>query len=360
MLKNTFVWFSLIALSLFSSCETEFSVNGEYTEKPIVHFLLDPNDTLHYLKLNKTFLGDGSALDFAQVPDSSYFENVVAIVEEVMGTPSNESVTRSWTLKDTITENKKEGIFYYPEQKLYYFKAEDLNVNAKYRLRIDIENGTHSVYGETNLVSGVSINGPLPTTAFNLANNDVPANGYRNQRIDFSKGDGAIFNCNVIFSYKETTTSGTEIKEVDWNLGEIKGDEISSQTGAYIARGEQFYELLASRIPLDDNVIRRTTESIEIILTAGSHDLLTYMLVNQPTSSLAQNKQEFSNVDGALGIFSSRTTVTQFKPAINNLPPQIRALNTNSTKELCEGQYTVNLGFCSNISVHEDATYYCN
>lgn len=357
MLKLIFVFFSLMFVLL--ACKTDFSINGEYTERPIVHFLLDPNDTHHYLKLNKTFLGDGNAFDFAKVPDSSYFENVEAIVEEVVGTPGNENITRSWTLKDTITENKKEGIFYYPTQKLYYFKADDLNTNAKYRLKINIENGSHMIFGETNLVSGVNISSPIQNVAFNLAENDVPANGYRNQFIRFSKGEGAIFNCRVIFGYRELTSNGAEIKYINWNLGDMSEKDISGPQGSFNARGERFYQLLQSRIPVDENVIRRTAESIEIRITAGSDELLTYLLVNQPTSSLAQNKQEFSNIEGGLGIFSSRTTITQFKPAINNQGPNIRALSTPSTKELCEGQYTLFLDFCSNHPNDQSYSYSC-
>ena len=350
----------LILFSLLLSivgCKTDFSVNGEYEERAVVHFLLDQGQEFHFLKLNKTFLGDGNAYDFALNADSSDFTNVNAVVEEF----KNGSVIRSWTLEDTIIEIKDSGVFYYPEQKLYFFKANDLDEEAIYRLRIDIENGKHIITGQTELVKGVTINTPTLVTQIGFAEANVPLNGYRSQQIRFTKGTGAIFNAQMDFNYVEQTATGNEVKTINWNLGDIAGTDITTATGNVTAQGELFYQLVSSKVPIADaNIIRRYVRSFEIRVTAGSDDLYTYMLVNQPTSSIAQNKPEYSNVEGALGIFSSRLTVSLNKVAF--LPPNTRALSQNSTRELCEGQYTFNRGFCSPIPNDNNAvpnSFYC-
>jgi hypothetical protein len=345
----------IVLLLGFVSCKTDFSVNGEYEERAVVHFLLDRGQDYHFLKLNKTFLGDGNAFDFAQVADSSYFNNVVATVEEIV----NGNVERTWTLQDTIIENKQPGAFYYPEQKLYFFFADDLNDQALYKLHIDIENGKHIVTGETELVSGVGISMPGQNSAINFAEANVSLNGYLTQQFRFTPGNGATYNARLLFNYREVTADGAEIKTINWNLGNINRDDFTSPTGNISGRGEVFYELLRNRIPAADaSIIRRTVHSFEIIITAGSDDLLTYMLVNQPSSTFAQNKPEFTNLEGALGIFSSRLTVSQFKPAF--VPPQIRALSTNSTRELCTGQYTVDRGFCSHLDMDQSQPWHCD
>lgn len=337
------IFFLLIIISAVG-CNTEFSVNGEYQETPIVHMLLDPNDEFHFLKVNKTFLGDGNANTFASVPDSSYFDLVVATVEEVI----SGNVNRSWVLEDTIIENKNPGLFYYPEQKLYFFQADDLNDEALYRITIEIDNGKHVVTGQTSLVKDVDISFPLENQQLGFAEADVPANGYRTQTISFTKGTGAVFNGKIRFDYREVTPSGAELKSIVWDLGTMKEEDITASTPSFSASGEVFYELVKNSVPVDENVIRRTPFAFELLITAGSEDLNTYMLVNEPTSSLAQNKPTFSNVTGGLGIFSARTTAAQEKFVINSSNPNIRALSVNSTRELCEGQYTFNLDFCSN------------
>lgn len=359
------IFFLLIIITAVG-CNTDFSVNGEYEETPIVHMLLDPNDQFHFLKVNKTFLGDGNANTFAAVADSSYFNIVEATIEEVVGG----SVNRDWTLYDTVIDNKTPGVFYYPEQKLYCFEA-DLNddglnsqdkQNKIYRINIKINNGKHVVTGQTSLVRDVGISFPSQNQQLGFAESDVPTNGYRTQSISFSKGTGAIFNGKIKFDYRETTSSGTETKSILWNLGSLNEEDITVSTPSFSANGELFYELIRNRVPVDGNVTRRTPYAFELLITAGSEDLRTYMLVNEPTSSLAQNKPTFTNVSGGLGIFSARTTVSQLKYVINSSNPNIRALNVNSTRELCEGQYTYDLGFCSNHpnDIAQSYSFACN
>jgi hypothetical protein len=351
MIKKIF--FFGLSIAFLTGCNTKFSVNGEYIEQPVVHFLLDQGQEFHFLKLNRTFLKEGNANEFAKVPELSYFDNVVATVKEI----KNGSTIRIWTLQDTIINNKKEGAFYGPQQKLYFFKANDLDEDAIYRLNIDIDNGNHTVKGQTELVQGVGINYPQTNQSFNFADNNVPLNGYKSTPITFSIGNGAVYKMQLRFDYREFTTSGQDDKSVLWNLGEVDGADLISSTSSIFASGEVFYDLLSRRIPVDAAVTKRTVRGFEIVLTAGSADLQTYILTNEPTSSLAQNKPTYSNVEGALGIFSSRVTVKQTKPYFS--PPATRSLNQNSTKELCKGPYTIALNFCSDIPTDNSTSYYC-
>jgi|SRR5690554_4387018 len=344
--KIIFLSFALIA---FTACKTEFSVNGEYEERAIVHFLLDQGKEHHFLKLNKTFLKEGDAYQFAKESDLHYFDNVVAVVEEI----KNGSKIREWTLQDTIIHNKKEGVFYGPEQKLYFFKANDLDENAIYRLKIDIDNGNHLVSGQTELVKGVSIKSPLPNQLFNFYDNT----GYKSTPITFNAGNAGTYKVQIKFSYEEFEGSSTSIQSVLWNLGEIHRVDMPSSTSSMFANGEVFYEYLAARIPVKPEVSKRVVEKMEIILTAGSNDLQTYILTTAPSSTLAQNKPVYSNVEGALGIFSSRVTAVQEKPSPGSLSE--RALSQHSLRELCTGAYTYQLGFCSDLTADLNEPFSC-
>lgn len=358
MLKKVFLL--SLGLAFLAGCNTKFNVNGDFKETPIVHFLLDQGQDYQFLKLNRTFLKEGNANDFAKEAELSYFDNVVAIVEEV----KNGSVQRSWTLEDTTIQNKKEGAFYGPEQKLYFFKVdkdddnEKLDEEAVYRLKIDIDNGNHTVTGQTELIKGVGISYPSQNVSFRFAESDVPMNGFKSTPVTYTKSpDASVFNVQLRFDYREDSPSGPELKSVFWTIGEANNANVSTNSGTFFAKGEMFYEMLKQKIEVDPAVTKRIPRGVEIIVTAGSSDLYTYMLTNEPTSSLAQNKPTYSNVDGALGIFSSRVTFTQYKAAYNG---NVRALDENSTKELCEGQITSGLKFCSDNPGDNSKSYYCN
>lgn len=343
-----------LGLVVLAACNTKFNVNGEYEEKAIVHFLLDQGQEFHFLKLNKTFLQEGDAFDFAKEADLSYFDNVVAVVEEI----KNGSKTREWTLQDTTINNKKEGAFYGPDQKLYFFKADDLDETALYRLKIDVDNGNHIITGQTRLVEGVSIKSPNQNQSFKFAPNSVATAGYLNTAITFNAGKGATFKMQLRFEYEEFTASGSVVKPLVWELGSIDRVDMGAATGSFVAKGNTFYEIVNKTVKANPDVTKRNLTLGDIVLTAGSEDLHTYILSNAPTSSLAQSKPSFTNLEGALGIFSSRVTVVQTKPNFDN--PNSRVVDQNSMKELCTGTYTAALKFCSQYPEDSGRPYSCD
>lgn len=77
------------------------------------------------------------------------------------------------------------------------------------------------------------------------------------------------------------------------------------------------------------------------------------MVVNKPSSTLAQTKPSYTNLSVSngkrvIGIFSSRQTITSFKPFfVGAGQAYLRAIDKKSTKELCTGPITGLLLFCS-------------
>ena len=61
---------------------------GGSQESAVVIGILDIADTSHYVKVTRTFIGDGiqSSLNIAQIADSNYFkvEDVEVTVQEVL------------------------------------------------------------------------------------------------------------------------------------------------------------------------------------------------------------------------------------------------------------------------------------
>jgi len=86
-------------LTVFSSCKTDFSLTGDYEEKPLIYGLLDPNESVQLFRIQKAFLGEESAFIMAQSPDSSYFKYEDLFVELVEYNGANE--TNRWVL-DTV------------------------------------------------------------------------------------------------------------------------------------------------------------------------------------------------------------------------------------------------------------------
>jgi len=348
-----------------SSCNEKIDLLGDYQETAVVYGLLDHADSLHFIKITRAFIGPGSAVDLAQIPDSSYFNQVDATVTEYVGGVA----TRAWELRDTLVMNKEiNGAFYGPEQKVYYFKTlptgpnevqqgspsaltSSLNKDATYKLSIDIDNGKFMVLGETELVHGLTSPSNSQNFTFKFANNPGSYVSAGVAAVN-TFGNAFVVNSSLKVIYNEYVGVNKTVNSFDWKLGEAS--ILPGESRTFTAYGETFYTLMKNDVSVDPTITRRTFEGIEFTITGGHEELYNYMVVNAPSSSLSQSKPSYTNLTvtngkRVVGIFSSRQTLKFYRPFFTNAAPEyIRAIDKKSTRELCQGPLTGLLLFCSN------------
>ena len=383
-MKHFSILLSLI-LILLTSCNDEVNLNGDFKETAVVYGLLNHADSLHFIKITRAFIGPGNALEIAQIADSSYFDNVELTVSEYQGG----ALQRTWLLKDTIVENKDvDGVFYAPEQKVYYFKTlptvtssmgiagtvqtssnpllTSLKPGSTYKMKAIINNGAFEITGETELVNGLTTSASSQNFTFKFA--DDPAEYISTGVAVSSTGNSYIVNAQLDVFFNEHIGSTFSTKSFNWQLGENDVQPNSSST--FTALGKTFYDLVKQNITNDPAINKRTFNGISITITGGAEDLYNYMVVNKPTSSLAQSKPTYTNLSvtnnkRVVGIFSSRQTLKIFKPFyISPAQAYIRAIDKKSTRELCIGPISGSLFFCSdhpgdNI-VNQEESFACN
>ena len=360
--KLIFLILGLIITAVsFNSCKEDIELVGSYKETAVIYALLDQSESIHFLKINRAFIGPGNALEIAKIPDSSYFKNLEGTITEYM----NDVVTNTWNLKDTLVDNKStNGIFYAPTQKLYYFKGA-LNDAATYKLSVIVNKNTtkeFEITGETKLVTNLSSAQSSQTSYFRFFNTGV----YKTDNIKTTPtGTGSAFRVNatlgIDFYEYDDSFSVLDSVSLTWNAGESEVQPNSSYSAAIA--GQNFYELIRDNVTNNPLITHRQIKSITIRLTGGSEDFNTYINSNKPSSSLAQTKPNFTNLSvtnnkNVIGIFSARQTVLIVKPFavpfINS-----RAIDSESTKELCTGAITGNLFFCSGHNLDSGQSYHC-
>jgi len=347
------------------SCSEKIDLLGDYQETAVVYGLLDHADSMHYVKITRAFIGPGSAVDIAQIPDSSYFDQVNATVSEFV----NGIQTRVWILKDTIiTDKNTNGAFYAPEQKVYYFKTlptgpnetqqgnpstlnASLNKDATYKLTVDIDNGKFVVNGNTDLVHGLSSPSNSQNFTFKFASNPGEYLSPGVAAVN-TFGNSYVVNTSLHVIYNEYIGVNKTENSFDWTLGETS--ILPGESRTFTAYGETFYQLVKKSVTNDPAITRRTFEGIEFTITGGHEELYNYMIVNAPSSSLSQSKPSYTNLTvnnnkRVIGLFSSRQTLKFYRPFFTNAAQAyIRAIDKKSTRELCQGPITGLLMFCSN------------
>lgn len=337
---------------VWSSCETDFSLNGDYQITPVVFGLLDHTKSTHIIKITKAYMGDGDNLVYAQEEDSNYFETVDARVIEFKN--GNET-GRSWQLHDsTITNKDTSGIFYAPNQKVYVFYESDLDSSAEYHLEVDINEGAYQVSSTTELINGFyASNSIYANKKLNFAGDNVAEDkDYKIWTFNVFEGlNGSLYNYKYTVRWTEyyedlTSQSFTATR----NNGD-KEQEDPDEKGIQVASfsGLDFYKWLDEVVADDPNVVRRTFDGLDLRITVAHYTFDQYMDVSQPVTSIAQAQPEYTNINGGLGLFSSRLILD-----VANF-----TLNKSSRKELCRGQHTGDKAFCSSDPEDISENYYC-
>jgi len=360
MTKYIFSIISMLTLIIsLVGCNEEIELSTDFQETAIIYGLLDQSEQIHYIKINRAFIGPGSSIDIAKIPDSSYFKNVEAKISE-LGT------NRVWTLRDTVIGNKDQnGVFYAPEQKLYYFdtKTTPLNPAYSYKLTVTIDKGLASefiVTGQTSLISDIALQS---SNTFKLAlidNNNL----FRSTALNINSGTATTVNAKFNMIVNEYIGTSYDSITIPWNIDEV--DAGTSSNMSINLNGQTFYEVIKNGVTNNAAITKRNLKALKVVLTGGSADLHNYILVNKPSSSISQSKPTFTNLTSnstankVVGLFSSRQTVTYYIPFQKVGDSYYRLLDVKSTKELCNGSYTTyDYKFCSQHTNDMAETFYC-
>lgn len=341
------------SMFLFNACSTDFEVNAPYDNMPVVYGLLNQNDTLHFVKINKTYLGEGNALLAAAVPDSSIYPNLTATIEEWIGGVYQ----RTFTLMDTVIPDRDPGLFYYPDHQLYYFYADDLSEDAEYRLMVNTNEQGKTAEATTIMVKDFnyhfSVENPLFTVDFH---NGVD---YRDYSVKWTAAEnGKRHEVRMTFTYFDVTATDTVRRTNEWLLGEeFANDLTGTEELEKFVSGESFYALLETWVNSNDAndpapggaVLKRIIGNFTVEVTVAGDELDTYMQVNAPVTGLVTERPSYSNIAGGIGLFGSR-----YQKEVGS-----KKMGLKTVEWLCEGP-TGGLLFCIDTPTTVWSTLSCH
>lgn len=318
----------LLSLPFMISCNKDLNVNADWKDITVVYGLLDQHTDTTFVKITKAFLGPGDAMQFAQIPDSSYYpDKLEVLLEEYDGNNLRDSFSL-----DTITIHNKEAgdsIFFYPDQLMYYTTA-PLNQDYIYRLKIKNRRTGKEITAETGLVHNFSIDRPQIIASF-------PPGQTFEVKWEPAK-NGKRYQLVIRFLYYESLKTDPQnlvLKSVDWTVfNNIKSTENQILPFDYYFPGDAFYAVIGSRIPVNPDVTRSAYRAL-FLFSVAADDMATYMDVTEPSLSLIQEKPSFTNITNGIGLFSSR-----FVKATDSL-----ALSSITLNELKVNSHTKDLGF---------------
>jgi hypothetical protein len=322
-----FIPIIILFSGIFTSCTTDVEIYADYKDVPIIYGMLDYRADTNFVKITRAFCGTNdnpiNANEVALISDSSNYPDKldVRIIEMKSTSGDSYQPTGREFVLDTLTiHDKEEGVFYSPDQMLYYTTEQfntGTNVNRyKYRLFVVKPDGD-TVTAQTGIVGNEEFSILSGSVGFQLASTDAMG------RIIF-KADGmaSLYDVKMQFNYSEQH-AGQEVKwkNVSRSFGTKTINEyhrLEGTTNTYYLEYSMnwLFNALENAIGGDTvvngnhpNVIRHIGDFV-LSISAGGDELNLYFSANQAQlSSPISLVSIYSNIDGGYGLFSSRTTI---------------------------------------------------
>jgi hypothetical protein len=342
-----------------ASCDNELDITADWKDVPVIYGILNSEDSINYVKLNKAFLGQGDIMTMAQQFDSLYYDTEQVGLRIIESQLNGNQFLPIKTIEMEPVDNivKPEGLFSSPSQ-IIYQTDQNLNHLRYYTAEVYYKDSEEVIaYNPIpiDLLKPLSLSSPNPFTPINI----VP-DGYVSKAEWSSIEGGKLYELNVTFYYAEQQIddlSDVEYKSLVWSFPYRMSSSISGGENMSInIDALQFLTFLSSNIEEDSNVYRHvvglqaiqsnsgsvaiTHSCLDFSLMAAGDDLSTYIVLNENSNSIVVDRPEYTNISNSdgqqyVGIFSSRS---------NDFIENIR-INNSSNNEIAFNEITKHLNF---------------
>lgn len=328
------LWFALI-IFVFGACSTDFELEADWRDIPVVYGFLSIQDTAHYIRVEKAFLEPGGdATKIAQIVDSLYYDAKVQVQLQRVNTGQSFNMQRvNGTLEGYPCED---GSFATEPNILYKIRSSDIKLKAGETIRLVINRGEDKepVTAETVVLSEIAPRESNPFTPVNF--------GYeRNVSFAWDTDPSAqIFDLRLVLHYFESipgNPNNLTKKQLNWTLNkEILRENTGSNRVDYTIKGEELYKFLQANLePVNDRI--RRFDSFDVQITGAGEELVELLRIIRANSGITSSQAVplYSNISEGRGIFSSRSAAIRTG----------LTLNTSSLDSLRNGVYTRGLNF---------------
>lgn len=304
-IKHLLPLFLLVALF---SCDNDLEITDEWKDVTVVYGLLDPNADTNFIRIERGYLGSEPAQNSFDQPDSFYYNNLS--VELNWYDQNNDLVSSAQLIEDrTSRQLNDNGPFSVQgDYRLYRVPVgTPMDINYEYEVVVTKPNEEVTTARTSLLNSGSFLflgsfvtQPPLGQPILRSSNM-----GFKNRN-----SEAAYYEAFMDFYWDEIDqiTGITTSHSIRFKYGAqertLSDEYLIAPSGGI----DGMFSLIASRIPVKANVLRRF-DKIKVEVWGADEDLYTYATLNTPATGINQNRPDFTNITNGIGIFGSRFTI---------------------------------------------------
>ena len=325
--KDSLRFLILITLvpAILASCNEQVDLYADAKPTPIVYCLLNPADSVQYLRIGRSFMAGADVA--AQIPplDSTVWTIPhEAYIEEYH---TGDKINR-YRFEPNFDIPKDSGFFPVANLRLYSASFRPVPGNA-YRLYVYFPDLDRMVSARINVHGLPQIVDPLPLSIRKV--NFEPGQLFT---IRWNPGPNTgVYQMIFRIHYRDSSSAGREFKSADYTSGGLFNQQEALMQESYMG-GPAFFNAMSRQVPVAPDHVREVV-SVEFIMVSGGTDLGFLYRSDVETGTVFTNLGTYSNLLNGLGLFSSRTELH-----IPNL-----MLSEVTIDLLAHGETTSNLGF---------------
>ncbi len=309
-MKTKFAFSVCILICIhWAACSTDFELAGEWKETTVVYGVLNARDSVHYIRIQKAFLGEGiNAFEVAQIGDSLYHEVAPTVKVEVYDV-AEKNFDKQYNLQKieaiSVDIEKEEGIFATEPHWLYQF-THPLTADSLYQLVIETQRG-NTIKGSTPIIDNFELRYPDSDDTLSLL---------QNFEVLFETApNGFSYSLYLHFNYTNKSLTNNDTLQEDvtaiWPIFSNKkivpfNDRIT--LSEHQVQSDLFFNFLLGKIPVSDTISERNFKSIDLVFWVANEDYYNYdqfVRANLGITSFHAG-QPFTNLEGGIGVLASR------------------------------------------------------
>lgn len=351
----------IAALSfILNSCKNELKLNAPYKEIPSIYAVINPQDKIQMIRINKVFLGESDATTMASVADSINYQPgdlTVTLNRYVNGAQVDaspqESGSNTITFRDSVILADP-GVF--NRNQRVYVCSEDLHegqpgqptwrVYGDYVLTVK-NNKTGNVFTakaaavdsvKPSYIPFIGLSYPVPpnplnNTAANYIDYSNPNSSYT---IRFTANEAVIYQLLMRIHYYDSVLNNPANNYKNYSYVDFaftnqyaKDKNITNGSLSNTFKGQSIYDAVGSamaKLPPNPDLIGRRTYMVEFFVYSSTQEYMDYLQYAAPSLSINQDKHLYSNFtnSAALGIFTFRARCSVKKEMDNSFKTEFK------------------------------------
>lgn len=315
-MKLIYAFVCALIITSFAGCKQDFDITADYQEIPVVYGLLNQQDAVHYIRIQKGFLIDGDARLATGVTDSVYYPDVLTV--SLVGYNAQGAKVDSFTLErvdgNTIPGLEKDSGAFANSPAWLYRRTQPLLDSRTYKLVVTNNSNGYTFKSKTvdnkniKLIQDFQVNFPYYGARMNLLNSNA-------QNINWNDAENAaIYDVTIRFFYTEYRASDNSFYKNDSidvpYLRSFAPDLTSTANNSIEFTADAFLTYLAAHITSDIEVVREfnVNKGMQFRFACGGNELYKFIDAQRAQGGLSANEalSPYTNIDGGVGLLSSR------------------------------------------------------